>query len=181
MSFNSTIINKKKALKCGHFDFNFSRGRCKQCATIDSVTARQDKNEDGEVEESRQNLIAELDQIVSLYVRLKDADSEGYNTCYTCNKPFHYKELDCGHCIGRASMGTRFALDNLRPQCRICNSLHETKPEIFRNALDKENKGILEYLDDSSHSVTKLSISDLKTLLNSFQFKLRFVQSKINK
>ena len=37
---NSTIISKKKSLKCGHFDYNFSKGRCKQCATIESTNAR---------------------------------------------------------------------------------------------------------------------------------------------
>lgn len=39
--FNSTIITKKKNLSCGHFDFAFSKGRCKQCATIDSTAKRQ--------------------------------------------------------------------------------------------------------------------------------------------
>ena len=47
MGYNSTIITKKKNLKCGHFDFNFSKGRCKQCATIESTKKRAEaaKNE----------------------------------------------------------------------------------------------------------------------------------------
>ena len=179
MSFNSTITNKRKQLKCGHFDFNFSKNRCRQCATIQSTAKRQEQNEDSEDVQSRQNLIDELDSVVSLYVRLKDADSLGNNTCYTCNKQFHYKQLHNGHCIGRANMGTRFLLENMRPQCPFCNSRHETEPNIFRNALENENKGILEFLDDNSHSVTKLSISDLKTLLSAFRFKLRLAQSKL--
>jgi len=32
MSFNSTIIPRKKQLSCGHYDFNFSRNRCKSCS-----------------------------------------------------------------------------------------------------------------------------------------------------
>jgi hypothetical protein len=40
----STIIPKKKTLNCGHFDFNFSKGRCKQCATIESTEARFQKS-----------------------------------------------------------------------------------------------------------------------------------------
>lgn len=40
---NSTIISKKKNLKCGHFDYNFSKSRCKQCATIESTEARAKK------------------------------------------------------------------------------------------------------------------------------------------
>lgn len=47
MPYNSTIISKKKNLKCGHFDFNFSKSRCKLCATIESTTKRAEaaKNE----------------------------------------------------------------------------------------------------------------------------------------
>ncbi len=40
MGYNSTIVTKKKNLSCGHFDYNFSKGRCKQCATIDSTKKR---------------------------------------------------------------------------------------------------------------------------------------------
>ncbi len=32
MPYNSTIKVSKKELPCGHFDFNFSKGRCKSCA-----------------------------------------------------------------------------------------------------------------------------------------------------
>lgn len=43
---NSTIIRKKKNLKCGCFDYAFSRGRCKMHATIEDSSkriARQDQ------------------------------------------------------------------------------------------------------------------------------------------
>ncbi len=43
MAYNSTIITKKKQLGCGHFDFNFSKNRCKQCATIESTKTRAEK------------------------------------------------------------------------------------------------------------------------------------------
>lgn len=38
--YNSSIITKKKLLKCGHFDFAFSHGNCKRCATVFSTAKR---------------------------------------------------------------------------------------------------------------------------------------------
>lgn len=35
LSYNSTILKKKMNLACGHFDYPFSKGRCKACAALD--------------------------------------------------------------------------------------------------------------------------------------------------
>jgi len=40
---NSTIIRKKKQLKCGCFDYAFSKGRCKLHATIEDTKKRAEK------------------------------------------------------------------------------------------------------------------------------------------
>lgn len=40
---NSTIIRKKKQLKCGCFDYAFSRGRCKLHATVEDTKKRAEK------------------------------------------------------------------------------------------------------------------------------------------
>lgn len=40
MSYNSTIITKKKQLACGCFDYNFSKNRCKTHATIEDTAKR---------------------------------------------------------------------------------------------------------------------------------------------
>lgn len=55
----------------------------------------------------------------SLYVRLRDADINGYVKCFTCDTPYHYKEMDAGHFIHRASLD--FDEFNINPQCTKCN------------------------------------------------------------
>lgn len=40
---NSTIIRKKKQLKCGCFDYAFSKGRCKLHATVEDTKKRAEK------------------------------------------------------------------------------------------------------------------------------------------
>ena len=61
----------------------------------------------------------------------------------------------------------------------IYSSLHETKPVIFRNKLEQERKGTLEFLDDISHSVNKLTVSDLKEMLLDFRTRLSISQTKL--
>lgn len=50
--YNSTIIVKRKMLRCGHFSYNFSKGRCKDCATREQALIRiNEANERGDEKE----------------------------------------------------------------------------------------------------------------------------------
>ena len=130
-------------------------------------------------DESWANLRDELDYVFSLYIRTKYANGDGIVECYTCDKKLPIKEITNGHCISRSEMGARFLIENCRPQCSYCNALHETKPEIFRNKSEQERKGTLEFLDDISHSVNKLTVSDLKEMLLDFRTRLSISQTKL--
>jgi len=180
---NSTIKPKKKHLSCGHYDYNFSKGRCKSCASLNYTPIKRvsDKRMEEEFSnDNRSSLIADLDRIVSLYVRIKDADPKGYNDCFTCNDRLHYKQLTNGHFIQRSESGLRFdVIHNCRPQCYKCNNLHETNTKPFADKLESEQAGIVDYLIEQSRQITKLSISDLKELRIAMQEKLRIALSKL--
>lgn len=52
---NSTIIvKKKKCVSCGKLDYNFSKGRCKTCATIENTAKRVMKFKTADVEENKE-------------------------------------------------------------------------------------------------------------------------------
>lgn len=100
----------------------------------------------------RKDLTKALDKRVSEICRSRGS-LNGWNWCYTCGKQLPIKELDCGHFISRRFIGTRFDLDNVRPQCRFCNrNLHgnldvyevklrrELGLEKFDNLLERKNK-----------------------------------------
>jgi len=53
---NSTIIRKKKKLKCGCFDYAFSNGRCKTHATIEDTAKRVIKYRNQELNENKEEL-----------------------------------------------------------------------------------------------------------------------------
>lgn len=70
----------------------------------------------------RKKLVAQLDKIVSLYVRERDGK------CVTCGSIAH---LQCGHLITRAHYAVRWDLWNTHCQCSRCNLLHEYNPHIY--------------------------------------------------
>lgn len=176
---NSTIISKKKkCVTCGRLDYIFSKGNCKSCATIKSTQRRVEKYEAEIEDESLQNLIEDADQILSLYIRHLYADKDGICECYTCGRRLPIMQIQNGHYIHRADMGTRFLVDNCRPQCAPCNSRHNDDPEPYRTKLEQERKGITEHLLELSRQVAKPTRDELKSLIAELRFKYNLVKKK---
>lgn len=177
---NSTIIRKKKnCLTCGKLSFIFSHGDCKECSTIKSTNKRIQKFELEQESESVQNLVQDLDAIFSLYVRIRDADENGIVKCFTCSNKAHYSEVDAGHYIHRADLNTRWHPKNIRGQCRNCNRINDGMADKFAEQLEKEEKGLTEYLYELSKQVGKPTRDELKQLIIEYRYKLNQVKKKL--
>jgi len=178
MGFNSTIITKKKMLRCGHFSYNFSKGRCKQCATIEDSLIRLNKEEE-RVEDDLSDLIKSCDGLFSKYIRLKYSDASGNLKCYTCDTVKHYTQMQCGHYIGRANMFLRFdETRNCRPQCEYCNCHKHGNLLVFASNLEKEHAGVTDILYEESRIVYRFTRDELKQLKISFKNKINAIQAK---
>jgi len=178
---NSTIIVKKKrCVNCGKIDYHFSKKMCKQCATIHSTQKRIDEFEDDT--ESFQNLVQDLDAIFSQYIRCKYADKEGMVECFTSGKKYHWTKIQNGHFIPRANLGTRWMEANCRPQSEHDNCLLSGNLEVFEKNLEKEHKGIVDYLQGTARQIAKPTREELKHLIIEYRSKLSLIKSKfINK
>ena len=86
---------------------------------------------------NRKALIKALDKEISRICR-NCGIIGSYNYCYTCGKRLRIEDLDCGHFISRRYIGTRFDLDNVRPQCKNCNRFLHGNLEIYECKLRKE-------------------------------------------
>ena len=89
---------------------------------------------------SRSKLVAKLDKLFSIYIRLKYSDNEWFCKCYTCWKKMKRNDKDCScwHRISRSVQFLRRNKNNARPQCmRRCNSKlsWNGEPVIFRRNL----------------------------------------------
>lgn len=71
--------------------------------------------------QERTILRAKLDEYVSKFVRLTNADEYGYCYCVTCGCRKHWKEIQAGHFITRGKNATRWDLKNIHCQCFTCN------------------------------------------------------------
>lgn len=177
-NYNSTIISKKKRLKCGCFDFNFSHGYCKQHATVISTEKRMAEFEDKDEVESIQNLVQDLDVVYSIYIRTKEANPQGLNVCYTCGAISEWQHLDCGHFVPRANMATRFYPPNTKPQCPTCNRYKDGNIPAFELHLEKDEKGIVESLQEMARTVYKPTINELKSLIIEYRHKNELIKRK---
>ena len=121
-------------------------------------------------ENDRKRVVERLDEVVSRYVRQYFADKNGICDCYTCGKRLPWKGMDCGHCISRRYMATRFELDNMRPQCQNCNRTLRGNYGVYYPKLKKE-LGDKRYdeLWQLARSDKKISTVELKDLLEKYE------------
>lgn len=87
---------------------------------------------------TRTKLIKEADRLFSLYVRHHYADKDGMVPCYTCSGIYPIKKIQAGHYIPRGIKYLRWELDNLRPQCFLCNCRRYGMAFVFRENLVSE-------------------------------------------
>lgn len=80
-------------------------------------------------------LIKNIDAVFSKLIRLSACDWKEDVKCFTCSNVFNWKEVDNGHYIVRAYMGTRWEVDNCKPQCKTCNQMRGGMVERFKQNL----------------------------------------------
>jgi len=122
---------------------------------------------------SRKGLIKKLDQIFSLYIRLRYASNE-MSECYTCGKVDHYKKLQCGHFMSRRHYATRWDEDNCQVQCYSCNVMRYGEQYKFGLRLAKEKElNLPEKLLAKTRKITKFSDVDIKEMIDLYKEKVR--------
>lgn len=129
--------------------------------------------------DSTQELIIDLDRVVSRYVRLAAMDKEHKCQCFTCSTRKAWTAMQCGHYIARAHLSVRWDLTNLRVQCPTCNVTFHGNIDEYKKRLEQERRGVTDYLYEQSKEISKPSRDELKQLLFDFQQKLRVVESKL--
>jgi len=106
-----------------------------------------------------------LDQSFSWFIRLKNANNEGFCICCTCGARVHWKQIDLGHFISRRETSTRWEEKNTGPQCQVCNRHKNGRSEEFAKYLDRvHGEGTAENMRIQSKRLLKLFPVELKEL-----------------
>jgi len=71
----------------------------------------------------KSKLISKLDNVFSLYIRLRDSKQYNYHyfRCISCGEIKPFDKADCGHYFSRSHMSTRFDENNANAECSYCN------------------------------------------------------------
>lgn len=112
-------------------------------------------------------------RLFSEYIRRKDADAGGTESCYTCGGLAHWKELHAGHAIPGRHNAVLFDEDIVKPQCPVCNVWKGGMYHVFTTRLIREHglpwwEGKLE----GSKKVVKWDRIDLEDKINFYRAKL---------
>lgn len=104
-------------------------------------------------------------KVFSEYIRRRDADENGICTCITCGLKRHYKQMDCGHGIGRQHWGTRYNEKNNHAQCKRCNGFEGGKREVYEREVNKRyGPGTWDLLNLASKKAKKLTQFEIDIL-----------------
>jgi Bacteriophage Lambda NinG protein len=174
---NSTIRVNKEHLKCGCYDYNFSRGRCRKHAIIDNIRTA-DKLVAMQYEDLS-GLIDDADAVVSKYIRLSAADEYGSVKCFTCDEVYFWADMDAGHYITRSCMYLRFDQRNIKPQCHTCNRVKRGMPAVYSLRLEELFPGLVEELIRDSRMVYNIPRDELRTIISDTTQKLSKIKIPI--
>ena len=101
--------------------------------------------------------------LFSKYIRLKYSDWRGNVSCITCNKIFHWKNIQAGHFIQGRHNAVLFDERNVHPQCYSCNCCkHGNLIPYYEFMLKKYGKQVIEELKRKDKEINNLLVQNLK-------------------
>lgn len=107
-----------------------------------------------------------LDRVFSEFIRLRDADENGYVCCISCGKIDHWRKIHCGHFVNRGHTSTRFNEKNCNGQCVTCNSYDEGNNIGYtRGLIKKYGPGIIQELEIIKGQCTKYTDFEYRVLI----------------
>jgi ribosomal protein L29 len=125
----------------------------------------------------------ELDKIFSEYIRLRDADAQGFVFCITCGKPHYWSDghrINCGHFLPRGRKATRFDERNCHGQCVMCNKWKSCEWDVYKQRMiELYGKEVVEELKQKSMTGISYNNNELKEKILEYREKVK--QLKIEK
>lgn len=125
----------------------------------------------------RQKLIRKLDEVFSLFIRLRDSDKNGVCKCITSGEFVHWQACDAGHFITRDNFATRWDEQNVNAQSRQDNRFLSGRQFEHGLAIDKKHgpgtaskllvksRGVCNWLDielEQMYNYYKAEVKNLK-------------------
>lgn len=130
---------------------------------------------------TRSKLIADLDTAFSQYIRLRDADNDGYCTCCTCGARLPWKEIQAGHYVSRRQMATKYDPQNVHAQCFVCNVRKRGNMAKYARFMKATyGQDIIDAIVIASEQVRRIRTAELREMVAHYQGEVERMQEALN-
>ena len=174
---NSTIrIKEKICSKCRRKTQIFSRGRCASCAKIEDTLNRMAEETEIEISQDKdlEYWIGMADDAFSKWLRLSQADKDGYVECFILGKKIRWEESQAAHYIKRrASLFLRWDTRNVTVQSKEANEYGDGMYPEYTEKLERLHPGLVDILKEEAATYYKVSRSDVENIYREYNTKYR--------
>lgn len=142
--------------------------------------ASQNENKAGKTKskKTKPNLVAKLDRIFALYIRLRDVMPNGYVRCISCGQIKSFDDVDCGHFYSRRHMATRYNEDNCHAECKFCNRFSSDHLIGYqRNLIQKIGQQRFDMLNIKAHSTCHLLNFEIEDMISHYKAEAKKLSS----
>lgn len=109
-------------------------------------------------------------KVFSVYIRLRDADSNGIVRCITSGRMVNWKDADAGHFISRRYMATKYDERNVNAQSRHDNRFAAGEQFKHSKAIDiKWGAGTADKLLVKSRTISKIASFEINELTKHYK------------
>lgn len=130
---------------------------------------------------TRSKLIEKLDNVFSMFIRLRDSNANDTFRCISCGRLLPFEQADCGHYINRKHMSLRFSEKNCNAQCRSCNRFDEGNIQGYRRGLiAKYGESTVILIEAMKNETNKLSVFELEYMIDHYRKEVKRLKEIIN-
>lgn len=123
---------------------------------------------------------ARLWKVFSEFIRQRDADENGNCKCFTCGLIRHWKQMDCGHGIGRQHKATKFNEKNNHAQCKRCNGFEGGMRERYKEEMDKRyGEGTWDKMEVIARTTCKRGAFEIEQLTKYYKAEVKKLKERI--
>ena len=115
---------------------------------------------------------AYLDNIFSTYIRLRDADDDGYIRCCECGQWFWWENATNGHFAKRRHRTLRWDERNCHAQCAPCNG-QDLNLRYVDFMVERYGPEIWGILNAQKNNRGKITPQDRKELADDYKHKIK--------
>ena len=132
-------------------------------------------------------LYDELAKLIQKLCRMKAAvheNKEGFIQCVSCNKWYHWKDMQGGHWIERGKLATKFMVENIHPQCVGCNQYGmkfrtETRERYSKYMREMYGDDFCDQMLIDSKKPVKFARSDVEEWIREAKAQIKELEKKL--